>query len=166
MSEQLAFTERFFITLRVNEYRRHSVVLLYLFHACELPERVYEQMIPEHFDRTDRDLRSAVEATFSAEEVQALRDWYAMDPAVTIETSPAGQIDHPECVGKGQLPVGSADAWVSFLGSDGFPLPGEIRAYYDLLEAERGPYVSNPELSLLRESFMENGQLVIEHPPF
>src|SRR5262245_49337760 len=161
-------TKRYRIKVTMDEYRGHRGVGMRLFHADELPEEIYEQMMAEGLDCDDPYLRSAVEETFSEDEVAALRDWFAGEwpnGSATFRCEPAAREVSENRIGSGAIPVGGSSDFYLFSEHEGWPLPCAVWGYYDLEHAESGPYVNRPELSLTRLSVTGNG-VVVKQPPF
>jgi hypothetical protein len=157
---------RYNVFIIAKEFREHTGVTFKLFHPDDLPEEVYEEMIPAELDRADPYLRSVAEETFSEDEVGILRDWFTQEWAGgAFKTQPADPVK-ANAMGVGALPVGGADGCILFSEYEDWPLSCRVHAYYDLEDAEDGPYVRNPDLAYLTIARNDAGQVVVKLPPF
>jgi hypothetical protein len=112
--------ERFFIELRVDEFDGHKGVTFKLFHDEWLPDAIYRDWLPAPLDWTDLELRTAVNDTFDAEEVEALRKYFAGWEEVTFKVRKARPIRADQC-GLGVIPVGGVHGVYRFSEHDDFP---------------------------------------------
>jgi hypothetical protein len=161
-----AIEPRFDIKVVAAEYRNHKGVPFALFHHDGLPESVYEDWIRDGLDKTCPYLQSAVDESFSAQEVDTLREWFrSWGQDAVMNATPFTLISEPNVAGVGMMAVGGDDDFYMFSDHDDWPLPCEVWGYFNLSEAQSGPYVSDPSLSMLTVVQTENG-IILKRPPF
>lgn len=148
-TENSSITQRHRIFLLVPEIREHREVSVGLFWNNDLPDEVYEACLyPLSVDEPY--LRSAVDETFSASDVELLRNWFAeWAPDFQFSTEPAGQISDNQ-FGLGAMAVGgTTDFWM--FDREGCPL--SVWGYYDLRHANSGLYTHDPDAANLQIYF-------------
>jgi hypothetical protein len=137
-------TGRFWVYVTAKEFNGHRGVTFKLFHESALDSEVYETVLAPGLDRDCPYLRSAVEETFDAAEVDTLREWFSQcwkgPPDFRIEQAP--QITGSQ-MGHSMLPIGGMQGFYMFSKLEDFPLPCEVYGYYDLRSADSDPF-DNP----------------------
>jgi hypothetical protein len=160
---------RYIISVTAESFRQHQGVRFYLFHVEGLADDLYRRLIPPGMNWLDPSLQSMADDTFDAQEVEALRRWFAGQPGLTVSAEaaePIGPGDKRSLGGFGAGPVGLSGGWLCFEELAGWPLPCKVHGNYDLRHAESGPYVDNPNLSMMRVYEDEDGNRVVKQPPF
>jgi hypothetical protein len=158
--------QRYWVGMKVKELRGHQGVYMSLFHADDLPEEVYRVQLPAPLDWTDLHLRSAVDDSFSAAEVEALREHFAGYPdVIEFKSGPMRPVQANMC-GKKAMAVGGCDDILMIYENVRYALPFRVEGYFDLEDAESGPCVKDPNAGLIRVFFPEEGKPIIKRPPF
>ena len=151
-----AILKRFAIYLIAPELHGHTQVQLGLFRDNPLTDAEYSELLFP-LDASDPYLRSAVDETFSTQEVEVLKNAFTEGkPEWTFHTQPATPIAENQ-TGCAALAVGGPTDFL-YWEQDGKKLPHElpIMAFYDLRQAESGPYVD-----LYADSGIEGDALLV-----
>ncbi len=150
---------RFSVSLLAPEWENHANVPMTVFREKGLSDSEYAAIL-EPLDSEDGYLRSAVDDTFTAAEVEILRKFFAaVKPTWKFSPSPATPIEQGH-FGVGANAVGGPTDFVSWTNPAGKKGPEElpISAFVDLCAAESGPYVDKPWHG---EPVGTNGQTVV-----
>ena len=158
---------RFRVSLLAPEWKDHSNVAMTVFREESLSDAEYAAIL-DPLDSEDGYLRSAVDDTFSAAEVEILRGFFAeIKPTWKFSATPAKPIEQNE-IGCGALPVGGPTDFLSWENSEGKKGPAEmpVSAYYDLRAAESGPFANGSWESspaTITEAHWQAMQRVVEY---
>jgi hypothetical protein len=144
---------RFRISVCFDSFRKHRGVWWTIWPGQDWSDEVYEAMIRPPLDlKSDPDLRTNVDITFSRADAEALRAWFKTNPSFMtnearlrcVELEQVGQLP-PDDYGTVRGPAGSSGGFIDLNGIPGFPLDYEVYAQYDLRHAASGFYVTNPD---------------------
>lgn len=127
-----ATSSRFWIFVEAQRFGDLTNVEFQLYHRDPLLEAVYRRAIPKSLNATDPYLRSAIDQTFSAEEVAALRDWFAMQEGCSFVAEPVEPLRGDE-VGVGSLVDDESSGVWDLSQLPGFPLSIRVAGRYELV---------------------------------
>jgi hypothetical protein len=133
-----AILKRFRVILTAPELHGHYRVPMILFRDTPLSDDEYAELLYP-LDASDLYLRSVVDETFNAQEVEVLRNAFAEGkPEWIFETKPATPIAENQ-VGVGALAVGGGTDFLYWI-ENGKKIPHDlpVMAYYDLRQVESG----------------------------
>ena len=151
------------VSVIADEYNGHTGVTLKLWrHKGDPPFRVDDYMPPGVFDKDEGFyLRDAIRELFTREEALALVDFFIKAyPHRTIELHQCRPAEWPTSrIGYGALPGGGGADHYMFDDprAEGQP-PVSVWGYFDLNDAEAGPYVDHPELEVTNLISIPGGQ--------